>query len=73
MESPSEDDIANYRSWRRKLRRRFPFPCLLDPSLLLCRSVGDAAIYVLWRDIRDCFFALYAVVRLLSHSPHFSL
>lgn len=26
MESPSEDDIANYRSWRRKLRRRVPIP-----------------------------------------------
>jgi tetratricopeptide (TPR) repeat protein len=54
MESPSEGDIANYRSWRRKLRRRFPFPVFLigiSSLSFVAFLIRDAAILtLLWRE-----------------------
>ncbi len=65
MESPSESDIANYRSWRRKLRRRLPFPAFLIgiyALMLVFYLLRTAAILaLLWREHQSfAAFATYA-------------
>jgi tetratricopeptide (TPR) repeat protein len=65
MEDPSEDEVARYRSWRRKLRRRFPFPALVAgiPAVMLVPLLaGDAGVLVwLWREHQSfASFTVYA-------------